>query len=467
MSDTLTHELQAAERKFIQAIRARHPELIDRPSVPDPDTVLERIGVTFLSPDRPRGYLRLYPQDFLVEEILSDGSIVALNAAPNFEMSEDRRTLWVDLVKASISGPHALLDLQQQISLSGGQIGYAGIKDAVAMTSQRLSLRTATKEVAETVQHPHFFLRPVRYGSGAVQPGDLKGNRFTIVVRIEQRGDINEAMQRVKAHGCMNFFGPQRFGPRLIAHRLGQKLLQQDIEGALRMFLTEPGPFDVPLYRDVRAALAELYGDWSRAIALAQRFPLTLRNEIIVLSALAQEPRKTRQALSLIQAQVKLWIYAYGSWLMNRRMSEMIASATESSKEMSLPLSPRGPAPEYADLMRHDGTLGYVEALKFFPYVQPSDKKIPTRITPEGLIWKSVPQGWVIRFSLGKGAYATSCLSHVFRLYEITPVPEWVQGGEIDALKEIGDGTIAALRERFSSVLLRRDARGEDDESSE
>ncbi|GEM_PF-382257 len=467
MSDIATHALRMQERDFVQAINSRHPELLERPSTPDPDTILKTIGVTYLAPDRPRGYIRLYPQDFLVEEILLDGTIVRLDAASPFENAQDQRTLWVDLVKANLSGPHAMLDLQDGLGVALGQLGYAGIKDAVAVTSQRLSLRGVTREAAERLQHPNFFLRPVRYGSGAIQAGELRGNRFTIVIRTEQRAAIDEAIERIKAQGCINFFGSQRFGPRLIAHRLGQKLLQQDVDGAVRLFLSEAGIYDVPLYRDLRLALGECYGAWPRALELARRFPFTLRDEICVMQSLSQAPHKTRQALGLIQAQVKLWIYAYGSWLINRRLSEALVANQSLPAELALPLSSHGPLPEYQELMRRDGTLGYLEALKYFPYVRPSDKKIQTRITPQDFLWKQIPQGWIVRFALGKGAYATACLAHVFSLYELTPVPEWVQGGEIDALRDMGDGSIAPLHARFASVLLRRDVRSEDSENTE
>lgn len=464
MSQGLTAELQAKERELIEAIRAENPERVERLKTPDPDLILGRIGITYLSPDRPRGYLRLFPQDFIVEEVLPDGTVIELDSMPEFETGEDQRTLWVDLVKASISGPHAMTDLQDALGLEDGKIGYAGFKDSIAVTSQRLTLRGVTKEAVEAVKHERLFLRPVKYGSGALQPGDLKGNRFTIMVRSSAESSPDSALEEIQQNGFVNFFGPQRFGPRLLSHRLGQHILQNDIDGLLRAYFGEPGPFDIPLFRDVRLAMAETFGEWREMLEVAQNFPFTLRDEIKVLKALANDPLKTRVALSLVKDQVKLWVYAYTSWLINRRFSTMMLAGGGMPAQINLPLSENGPLPEYRELMAQDGTSRYADSLRFYPYLQTSSKTIPSRMLPEGLVWKQTPQGWVVRFSLGKGAYATSCLSHAFRLHENLPIPEWAPLEDIDSLREIGDGNLDAVRARFGSVLARRDKRGEEGE---
>ncbi|MDP3794045.1 MAG: tRNA pseudouridine(13) synthase TruD [Candidatus Uhrbacteria bacterium] len=465
MSDILTtSHLREAEHALIEAIRAQTPERVARPASPDPDEILHRIGITYLPSTRPNGFIKLYPHDFLVEELSADGSTVSLSHPSLFQSAEDQRTLWADLIKANISGPHAMSDLQQLLGVEAGKIGYAGIKDSMAVTSQRLSLRGVTKEAAEQLTHDRMMLRPIRYGSGAIQPGELKGNRFTIAVRTALDEDINHLLQKLNSDGFLNFFGAQRFGPRLVAQRMGQKLLQDDAEGALRFFFGEPGPFDIPLYREVRETLKDAFGNWDYMIELASCFPFTFQNELKVLHALQKEPSKTRQALGQIQEQVKMWVYAYGSWLVNRHLSHLVESGQTIAQELPLALSEQGPPAEYRDFMEQDGTMQYLEMLHKYPYVQAARRNIPARIIPEGLVWKKIKQGWVIRFSLPKGAYATTCLSHLFRLYENLPVPEWVKGDEIEVLQAIDDGTISSLRERFASVLVRRDLKAEEKE---
>jgi tRNA pseudouridine13 synthase len=467
MSMIQTQELQRTEQELLKRIRAVHPERVMRERSPDPDIIMGRIGVTYLPNDRPAGYLRLYPQDFLVEEVSSDGSVVPLVAAESFTSNEDQRTIWIDVVKAGISGPHAILDLANGLGIDAERIGYAGIKDSLAITSQRMSLRGVTKEQIDAFHHERIWLRPVRYGNGALQPGDLQGNQFTILVRSSSDASIDAQLEVITRRGFYNFFGAQRFGPRLISHRLGREILKNDSQKALRMYFGEPGPFDIPLFRDTRLAMEECFGDWKAMREIAEHFPFTLRDEIRVLDALIRAPEKTRAALAVIQDQVKLWVYAYGSWLMNRHLSSMVESGQEMPRELRLPLTPSGPLPEYASMMEQDGTVRYRDALSSYPYVSTSTKGIPSMIIPTDLSALRVPQGWIIRFSLGRGAYATSCLSHLFRFYEGLPVPEWVPGGEVDLFEARGEGSLSTLRARFAAALVRRDAMPRDEEGGE
>jgi len=463
MSQDLYAVWKAKEQEQFEKIRATRPDLLERPQSPDPDLILGMIGVTFLPETRTRGYIRLYPQDFIVEELNKNGELISLSNATPFQDSEDRRTLFADLIKAGIAHHHALHDLYSTLGIEEGQLGYAGIKDSIALTAQRISLRGVTKEQAEGLSHPHIALRPVAYGSGALQVGDLEGNRFTITVRTE--GDFNDALiDTLGTYGGYNFFGPQRFGLRVSSHRLGQKLLQGDLDGLLRMYFGQPGPFDIPLFREVRESLAAVYGDWERMLKIASFLPSSLGSEIKVLQALVREPKKTRAALSEIKDQVKLWQAAYGSWVLNRHLSRLIQAGGELPEELPLPLTPGGIPQGYVDLIDQDGTSDYEQAMSVFPFLQTTTKTIPTRLRAKNLAWEPIDEGVVMRFELGKGSYATSFLSHAFRLYEGLPIPSWVKGGEVDGLGVIGDGSVASWKERFKNVLVKRDPNKEKDE---
>ena len=448
------------ERRTVEAIRSIDPKRTDRQEIPNPDIIMGRIGVTFLPADRADGYIRLFPQDFLVEEVTNDGQIVHIDSKAEFADSEDRRTLWADMIKIRLSGPYALQELERSLGLEKSQIGAAGIKDALAITAQRLSLRGLDKSKLENLNHPNIILRPVSYGSGALQIGHLKGNRFTIMVRgqvEESRQMIHRSLKHIQEKGFLNFFGPQRFGSRLNVHQLGKKLLQNDMQGLLKAFFCEPGPFDVPLYRELREAMSQSYGDWDRMLQLACHFPFSMKEEMTVINALKQDSRKTRFALSLIKEQVRLWVYAYGSWLINRTISQAVNSGEILPAELPMPFSPQGPLPLYRDLMEQDGTLDFLNVLSQYPYINLSDKTIPAIMMPSGLEAKEVPQGWIVRFELGKGAYATSLLSHLIRMHEGLPIPGWVPLQEVDALKIMGDGSLDNVLEKFKPLMTRRD----------
>ncbi len=457
MSEDLYADLRSKEKITLDKIRASKPEMLERVSSPDPDVILGMIGVTYLPDTRVSGYIRLYPQDFIVEEISLDGTQIGISDAPSFQESDDKRTLYADFVKADIAHLHAIHDLESMLKLPAGQVGYAGIKDAFALTAQRLSFRGVTKEQVEALQHPNILLRPVSYGSGVLKPGDLTGNRFTIVVRTED-GRFNEnLLDTLGSVGGYNFYGPQRFGSRLNSHLLGQKLLQGDIDGAIRLYLTQPGPFDVPLYRELRESFTAVYGDWPRMLSIARHLPHSLRDEIRVLESLVLDSKKTRQALMAIKDQVKFWVAAYASWVMNRHISRLVLGGGDVPDTLPLPLAPGGIPKGYADLIEQDGTTGYEDVIGQYPFLLLYTKTIPTRLRAEKVAYEPVPQGVIMRFTLGKGSYATSFLSHAFCLYEGLPIPAWVKDGEIDSLDVMGDGTIAGVREKFKTILIKRD----------
>lgn len=460
-------EMRELEKQTVDAMRAQDPSRVERAEVPNPDLVMGLIGVTHLSPERADGYIRLYPQDFLVEEITEQGDLVRLDQAQDFVDGEDKRTLWADLIKANLSGPNSLDEVRRALKLDEKQVMAAGIKDAVALTAQRLSIRGATREQAQAIDNPNYFLRPVSYGSGALQIGQLKGNRFTITIRgqVQQsRKMFDRAFGYIRENGFLNFFGPQRFGSRLNVHHLGRRLIQGDVEGAIRAYMGEPGPFDVPLYREIRQAMDAAYGDWAQMLELSKHFPFTFKDEAQVMQSLLEDPHKTRMALSRIKEQVRLWVYAYGSWLVNRAISRAINNGETLPAQMPMPFSPRGPLPLYKEFMEADGTTNFVQSLSQYPYINLADRTIPTVMMPQDLEAKEIDQGWVVRFMLGKGAYATSLLSHLVRMYEGLPVPSWVPDGEVDALAAMGDGSVESLRPKFGKFMVRRDAIDEEED---
>lgn len=96
-----------------------------------------------------------------------------------------------------------------------GDVGYAGRKDRVAVARQWLSVPALEPERAltfagdgfralEAVRHPH-----------KLRTGQLRGNRFELVVRELAASQVEEAPARLAAlaaRGFPNRFGPQRFG---------------------------------------------------------------------------------------------------------------------------------------------------------------------------------------------------------------------------------------------------------------
>ncbi len=77
--------------------------------------------------------------------------------------------------------------------------------------------------------------------------GDLKGNRFKIIVRDvgvggkELEAVLGETVTQLEKRGVPNYFGYQRFGTiRPNTHIVGRELVRGDIEGAVMAYLANP-----------------------------------------------------------------------------------------------------------------------------------------------------------------------------------------------------------------------------------
>src|SRR6185437_5990337 len=127
----VTHEDRERERQLFEEERKRVPELFELAPMVDNDAALQSIGIHGVFPGpRPLGYLKLLPQDFIVEEISRDGAThtVAFEEAKPAPEAEGA-TYYADLVKLGISTLDAKPRIAHALNIDEKNIGYAGIKD--------------------------------------------------------------------------------------------------------------------------------------------------------------------------------------------------------------------------------------------------------------------------------------------------------------------------------------------------
>ena len=95
-------------------------------------------------------------------------------------------------------------------------VGYAGLKDRMASTSQWFSVNLAGKpepDWAILACDDLQFLTIARHDR-KLRRGALQSNRFTLIVRDLQGdvSDIEQRLTRIAQQGVPNYFGEQRFG---------------------------------------------------------------------------------------------------------------------------------------------------------------------------------------------------------------------------------------------------------------
>lgn len=173
------------------------------------------LDLPYVTADLPGigGQLRAIPEHFVVEEI------------PLYEPLDDGQHLYVRLTKVGMTTKEVERALGRIFGLGRGSVGFAGMKDKHARTTQTFSLSVGHQDAAfavETVRRIENAL-PVtvewaRFHRNKLKLGHLLGNRFVVTVTdLELPADEIEArasaiVERIKAQGLPNYFGPQRFG---------------------------------------------------------------------------------------------------------------------------------------------------------------------------------------------------------------------------------------------------------------
>lgn len=461
MSEFITPEERESERALFMEERKRAPELFLRPPMIDDADSLRHIGIEGVSDNNPIGYLKLFPQDFIVEEISRDGKVHTVDIGAEQSEDEGGNTYYADLVKIGISTLEAKTPIAQMLNIDEKQIGYAGIKDKLALTSQIISIRGVSDPAKILgVNADNFFLKNLHRGKGVMANGELQGNRFTITLRTPEplsesvRSDMEQKLEEAKQEGFWNFFYFQRFGtPRLLSHMLGRLIVKGQYEATVKMFCTYTTPRELPYFVAIRQAVERQWGDWNAIAAVIDNFPYHFHLERSFIHHLIERPSDFLGALHTLPDQIRLWIYAYDCYLFNRKLSELIAQGTV---PLSLPLitsfNPLDWKP-YLAYLEEDGVRLPSRAYRDFPFIRIESRSWPTlqKLTIHNAIFKD--RFAVFSFSLPKGSYATTFLMNFFTLASGLPIVPGIFSEPIDARALLGEETLAPVLERFKTVL--------------
>ncbi|TSC71369.1 MAG: tRNA pseudouridine13 synthase, partial [Parcubacteria group bacterium Gr01-1014_70] len=216
----ITQEERDQERALFESERIRVPHLFNREPMIDSDEYLRWIGIEVVPENRPLGYLRYMPQDFIVEEVskTKETHTIAVDSLFIAKLAEGS-TYYADLVKIGASTLDIITQLAHLLRIEEKQIGYAGIKDRLAITSQLISIRGVENDtIFRTLDEENYFLKNIYRGKGAMANGDLFGNRFLITLRTtnplspSEKKHIEDEIKEIRQYGFWNFFYTQRFG---------------------------------------------------------------------------------------------------------------------------------------------------------------------------------------------------------------------------------------------------------------
>ena len=140
--------------------------------------------------------------DFIVDEIG-----INFKGSGNFTILKIKKvemTTW-DMIAA----------FAEYLNINAEKIGYAGLKDKHATTTQYISIESKYEKELKKFKNPQIKILKWTRHSHSIRMGDLLGNRFTInLFEINQieAGRIEKLARKSEKLGLPNYFGYQRFG---------------------------------------------------------------------------------------------------------------------------------------------------------------------------------------------------------------------------------------------------------------
>jgi tRNA pseudouridine13 synthase len=151
-----------------------------------------------------RARLRVEPADFRVEEL------------PSFEATGAGEHWLLEIEKTGANTAWVAGQLARWAGIAPMGVGYAGLKDRHAVTTQRFSLHLPRRQAPDpaSLDIPGVRLLAAHWHSRKLGRGALAGNRFVLRLRGVE-GDaalIESRLQAMRQHGVPNYFGAQRFG---------------------------------------------------------------------------------------------------------------------------------------------------------------------------------------------------------------------------------------------------------------
>lgn len=383
------------------------------------------------------GIIKETPEDFLVEEV------------PLYLPCGEGEHTYVTIEKRGLTTLEAVRRISRALGVPDREIGYAGMKDAVGVTRQTVSIPRVSPDVCSALNLPGIaVLASVRHRN-KLRLGHLAGNRFR--VRVREVGD--EASERAEAvlavltaRGVPNYFGAQRYGLHGNSHLIGRAMVRGEWRIAFDHVIGDPVAVRDERWRGAIEAYRR--GDLEESIRL---FPGHCRTERDILQRLLKRPDAQEKAFYAIHPRLKkLYLSAYQSSLFDRLLAERLDAldrvmagdlamkhengacflvtdaAAEQPRAAAFEISPTGPMFGFRMLFPEGEPRAMEEALLAAEELELSSFNLPGGLAMDGerrplRVPLREPSAMmdndalILSFALPRGSYATSVLREVVK----------------------------------------------------
>ena len=318
------------------------PSFLEERSI-DKKSLEQEIGINGYCTASPGigGQIRRSPEDFVVWEIDPSGKRVTEDYFP----CNARTGLFTTftLKKTNYDTPTALSRLSRVLNRPLKDFGYCGLKDARALTYQRVSIwDISPKELNSVLLNRIEIFNPIRTTFGLKQ-GELWGNAFRVVVfgikysPKDTTSRIGAIQQELSEFGGIpNYFGTQRFGERAISHLVGKALVKGRAEEAVVLYLTKTSSSENQVMQLCRQNLVEM-GDLKEFL---NELPPQYDYERILAEHLLKRPQDAWGAINSLPRDIlRLFVHAFQSYLFNKTLSTLLRNPEILSVGLDIPLA--------------------------------------------------------------------------------------------------------------------------------
>jgi tRNA pseudouridine13 synthase len=273
------------------------------------------MAVAYLTGEFPGvgGVIKQRVEDFFVQEV------------PRYEPSGEGEHVYCEIQKVGITTFEAIDRIARALDVPVRDIGYAGMKDARAVTRQVLSIRGTSEAAVMGLAWPDLTVQWAARHGNKLRLGHLAGNRFAVKIRQVRPTDVvklKPMVRMLETRGMPNYFGQQRFGRRGDNDQLGAALVRGDNQGVLSLLLGRPDEaLDPPLQRKARQLFDE--GDYEGAM---KQWPRRSGMERRILARFIKTS-KAGAAVRAVEERIRrLWVSALQSRLFNEVVARRIES---------------------------------------------------------------------------------------------------------------------------------------------
>jgi len=156
---------------------------------------------TFLQKHNPISFtFKPTRDDFIVDEIAT------------YSKAKKGGFVIFHIKKVNLSTMDMLKIIQDEVKYYN--IGYAGLKDKYATTTQYISLPIKYAYLSKKLKHPQIEILDTFYAKDAIKMGNLEANSFQITLHdVSKKASVSldAVLTQIQRYGMPNYFGYQRF----------------------------------------------------------------------------------------------------------------------------------------------------------------------------------------------------------------------------------------------------------------